>query len=85
MVKDENYRAKNVIVLDYLDSCYKKLSEQEQWSFLKERLGILDNNQIAYDILGHVWTKPNIRIWNGPTIEKKGLANVVEALVSILI
>lgn len=85
IIKDETARAKNVICLDVLDKNYKSLNESEQWGFLRHILSEFYEKEVAFDILGHIWTKPNIRIWNGPTIEKEDICNVITKLVNVKI
>lgn len=82
IVKDENFRAKNVICLDLLDENYQSLSEEEKWNFLRKIAKDMEDRNIACDILGHIWTKPHIRIWAGPTIETDDLERVINALIA---
>lgn len=82
IVKDEGIRAKNVICLDIVDENYQRLSEEEKWDFLKKIVNDMEEKNIAYDILGHIWTKPHIRIWAGPTIETSDLEHVINSLTT---
>jgi phosphoserine aminotransferase len=49
------------------------MSEQEQRNFIKEIATILDEENVAFDIRGHMAAPPNIRLWCGPTIESSDI------------
>ncbi len=71
---DEKYRARHISCLDLNSQEYQKLSKNEQWIFLKKIVKICEEENVGFDFLGHILTKPHLRIWNGATIESDDLA-----------
>ena len=70
---DEKYRAHHIACFDITSEKYQALSENEKWAFLKKMVAICEQEKAGFDFLGHIWTKPHLRIWCGPTIDAKDL------------
>jgi phosphoserine aminotransferase len=70
---EEKYRAYHVICLDVLSEEYQSKSEEDKWIFLKKIVEICEEENVGFDFLGHIHTKPNLRIWTGPTIDASDL------------
>jgi phosphoserine aminotransferase len=49
------------------------LSRADQWVFASGLAELLDVEDVAYDIRGHILDEPNIRIWGGPTVESSDI------------
>ncbi|MCR5225444.1 MAG: phosphoserine transaminase [Alphaproteobacteria bacterium] len=70
---DEKYRARHIACFDIVSEKYQALSEDEKWKFLKKIVAICEQEKVGFDFLGHIWTKPHLRVWCGPTVEKEDL------------
>jgi phosphoserine aminotransferase len=70
---DEKYRARHIVCLDIVSEAYQSLSEEEKWAFLKKIVGICEQEKVGFDFLGHIRTKPHLRIWTGPTVDSENL------------
>ncbi len=44
------------------------------WELPKAISSLLENEGIAYDILGHIHSRPSLRFWGGPLVESSDLA-----------
>jgi phosphoserine aminotransferase len=80
---DEKYRAHHIACLDIIAAKYQKLSEADKWSFLKKIVQVCEQKKIGFDFLGHISTKPHLRIWCGPTIETSMLENFLPNLEDV--
>ena len=80
---DEKFRAHHIICLDLVSEKYQALSGKEKWDFLKRITTECAAAKIGFDILGHILTKPHLRIWAGPTIEAENLERLFEKLVPL--
>ena len=81
---DKKCRAPHIICLDLVSEKYQTLSEVQKWEFLKNIVKICAKEKIGNDILGHVLTKPHIRVWAGPTIESADLENLLIKLTVVV-
>jgi phosphoserine aminotransferase len=70
---EEKSRAQHIACLDICTEFYGALSEKEKWSFLKKIVAIGEQEKVGFDFLGHILTKPHLRIWCGPTVETSDL------------
>lgn len=79
-VKDEKIRAKHIICIDITADSYKGLDEKNRWLFLQKLCDGLCDENIAYDILGHILAKPHLRLWAGPTINSNDIETAIEKI-----
>jgi phosphoserine aminotransferase len=70
---DEKYRARHIACLDIKTDKYQSLNEAQKWEFLKKMTAICEEEDVGFDILGHIATKPHLRVWMGATIESEDL------------
>lgn len=70
---DRSTWSRTSICLKFNDPKLQALSEKETWSLVVRFCQLLEKENVAYDIKGHVWAKPCIRIWCGPTVEADDL------------
>ncbi|MEY3105881.1 MAG: hypothetical protein RIT35_41, partial [Pseudomonadota bacterium] len=71
--ENEDIISKTPICIKIIHPFYLTMSEQEQRNFIKEIATILDEENVAFDIRGHMAAPPNIRLWCGPTIESSDI------------
>ncbi|MCX7338683.1 MAG: phosphoserine transaminase [Alphaproteobacteria bacterium] len=50
---------------------------QGQREFLRTMASKLQENQVALDIVNHIFAPPSLRIWCGPTVEKQDLISLL--------
>jgi phosphoserine aminotransferase len=74
---DEKYRAHHIICLDIADDAYQSMSEENKWNYLKKIVAICEKESAGFDFLGHIYTKPHLRIWAGPTIDSQDLKKLL--------
>lgn len=79
-VRDEKIRAKHIICIDVTADWYKSLDETNRWRFLQKLCDDLCDENIAYDILGHILAKPHLRLWAGPTINSNDIESAIEKI-----
>jgi phosphoserine aminotransferase len=70
---DEKFRAHHITCLDIVSEKYHEMPEDQQWSFLKKIIAYCEKEGSGFDFLGHILTKPHLRIWTGPTIDHEDL------------
>jgi phosphoserine aminotransferase len=80
---NEQYRAHHIACLDINNEKYQCLTETEKWEFLKKLVQCSEEKRYGVDFLGHIQTKPHLRIWMGPTIESKNLLSFLEGIETI--
>jgi phosphoserine aminotransferase len=74
----EKYRAHHIACFDIISEKYQQLSEKDKWTFLKQIVQLCEEEQRGFDFLGHILTKPHLRVWCGPTIETNLLKNFLQ-------
>ncbi len=79
-VEDENIRAKHIICIDIKTDKYVRLDEKARWDYLKRLCQKLDSENVACDILGHILSKPHLRLWAGPTINSEDIKLAIEKI-----
>lgn len=62
LVQDPAIRSSSTI-------CLRFPEDPENWLYPKAIASLLEDNGIAYGILGHTSSVPSLRIWGGPTVE----------------
>ncbi|GHS92385.1 phosphoserine aminotransferase [Alphaproteobacteria bacterium] len=70
LVEEEENRAKNVLCLRLKDP---QTQQSAAWPLLKKIAQLLEQKNVAVDILNHAFSTPALRIWAGPVIETKDL------------
>ncbi|MDR1334291.1 MAG: phosphoserine transaminase [Holosporaceae bacterium] len=72
---EEECRAHHIACLDIVTEKYKALSDPEKRACIKNIVAFCEREKSGFDFAGHPQTKPNLRIWCGPTIEADALRN----------
>jgi phosphoserine aminotransferase len=70
---DEKYRAPHIACFEVTSASYQALDEKDKWNFLREIVAICQKEGVGFDFLGHIMTKPHLRVWCGPTVEAEDL------------
>ncbi|MDR0678358.1 MAG: hypothetical protein LBF44_02365 [Holosporaceae bacterium] len=73
----EKYRAHHIVCLDITCSVYQSMSDEGKWNCLKKIVAICEKENVGFDFLGHIFTKPHLRIWAGPTIDHQDLKKLL--------
>ncbi|GHT92722.1 phosphoserine aminotransferase [Alphaproteobacteria bacterium] len=82
---DEKYRAHHIACFDIVSEEYQKLSDADKWEFLKKIIRFCEHEKSGFDFIGHILTKPHLRVWCGPTIEADVLRNFLPKIESVLL
>ena len=72
LVKDPAYRSSTSITLELVD-----IPLDEQWAIIHKICDLLAQEDVAYDINGHILSHPCLRIWGGPTIESRDIEKLL--------
>ena len=75
LVQNEKYRAKNVACIEILDKEFNSIND---WNFLKKISSFLEQSEVALDILNHSKSKPCLRIWLGPAVQKNDIKSLFD-------
>ena len=70
-------RSSSTICLQLTD---QSLTQDQQWSIIKNLAKVLSEQQVAYDIVNHIIATPAFRIWGGPTVESQDIRLLLEWL-----
>jgi len=76
MARDPRVRSTTSLCVTITDPVFDALDEAGQRAFVKRMLGMLADEDIAYDIEGYRSAPPSFRVWGGGTVE----ASDIEAL-----
>jgi len=76
MARDPKVRSTTSLCVTITDPVFDALDEAGQRGFVKQMLGMLADEDIAYDIEGYRSAPPSFRVWGGGTVE----ASDIEAL-----
>ena len=75
----ESVRSKIALTLELSDTCTRpEWKGKENWTFYRCFTELLSKENVAFDILNHKKAMPALRIWCGPTIEKKNLIRLCQ-------
>lgn len=66
------------------NTCLVFKNHETTWEKIKVIAELLEQNDIAYDTLGHTAYKPCLRIWHGPTVEPDALEQALTKLNNIM-
>lgn len=73
LAKDPQTWSFSSVCLQMTDKKIASLSEKEHREFLGKMAALLEQEKVAFDILGHRGAPPSLRIWCGPTVEDEDL------------
>tara|TARA_B100001115_G_scaffold168153_1_gene147768 strand:- start:656 stop:1570 length:915 start_codon:yes stop_codon:yes gene_type:complete len=68
LVIDPSNRSNTSVCLKFSDKRFAALNQDEKNCFVKEFVGLLEDEKAAFDIKGHRNAPPGLRIWCGATI-----------------
>ena len=68
LVIDPSNRSNTSVCLKFSDKRFAALNQDEKNYFVKEFVGLLEDERAAFDIKGHRNAPPGLRIWCGATI-----------------
>ncbi|MFZ0065342.1 MAG: phosphoserine transaminase [Pseudolabrys sp.] len=73
LAKHANQRSNTSVCLKVVDPVVTRLSGDEQAAFAKTLAGLLEKEDIAYDIAFYRDAPPGLRIWCGATVEQRDI------------
>ncbi len=73
LAEQENQRSNTSVCLTIIDHSVALLPQQEQAAFAKSLVGLLDKQEVAFDIGSYRDAPAGLRIWCGSTVEKADL------------
>jgi phosphoserine aminotransferase len=73
LAKQPNYRSNTSVCLQIVDPIFCKMDKENQLSFVKEMVALLEKEEVAFDVKGHRNAPPGLRIWCGATVELQDL------------
>jgi len=73
LAEDPATRSNTSVCLKVTDPAISALSHEDQWAFVKNMTGLLEEEGVAYDIATHRDAPPGLRIWAGATVETPDL------------
>ena len=73
LAKHANERSNTSVCLKVVDPVVTRLSVDEQAAFAKTLAGLLEKEDVAYDIAFYRDAPPGLRIWCGATVEQRDI------------
>ena len=73
LAKHANERSNTSVCLKVVDPVVTRLSGDEQAAFAKTLAGLLEKQDVAYDIAFYRDAPPGLRIWCGATVEQRDI------------
>ena len=73
LAKNANERSNTSVCLKVVDPAVTRLSGDEQAAFAKTLAGLLEKEDVAYDIAFYRDAPPGLRIWCGATVERRDI------------
>jgi phosphoserine aminotransferase len=73
LAKHANQRSNTSVCLKVVDPAVTRLSGDEQAAFAKTLAGLLEKEDVAYDIAFYRDAPPGLRIWCGATVEQRDI------------
>ena len=73
LAKHANERSNTSVCLKVVDPVVTRLSGDEQAAFAKALAGLLEKEDVAYDIAFYRDAPPGLRIWCGATVEQRDI------------
>ena len=77
LVSDPANRSNTSVCLKFSDDRFVALNQDEKNLFVKEYVGLLEAENVAFDIKGHRNAPPGLRIWCGATINIEDIQNLL--------
>ena len=77
LAKDSSTLSSTSICLKITDSWFLELPEDQQQLKIKEINGLLDKEQVAFDINAYRTAPPGFRIWGGATVESSDIETLL--------
>lgn len=72
----EDARSNTSVCLRIKDATIAALSSEAQFAFCRALGGVLEAEGVAFDIAGHRFAPPGLRIWTGATVEAQDLLSL---------
>jgi len=69
LAADPETRSNTSVCLNIVDPAVTGMAEDAQRDFVKKLAGLLEDEDVAYDIVTHRDAPPGLRIWAGATVE----------------
>lgn len=77
LAEDTAIRSNTSVCLKFTDAQVSGLDDTAQQDFIKKFCGLLDKEEVAYDIAGYRDAPPGIRIWCGATVETSDVKGLI--------
>ena len=77
LVSDPSNRSNTSVCLKFTDDRLLTLNKDEQTDFIKKFVGLLEEENAAFDIKGHRNAPPGLRIWCGATVNRDDIQNLL--------
>ena len=77
LVSDPSNRSNTSVCLKFTDDRLLTLNKDEQTDFIKNFVGLLEEENAAFDIKGHRNAPPGLRIWCGATVNRDDIQNLL--------
>ena len=73
LAREPKARSTTSVCLAITDPIFTALDEGARYEMVKTFCGLLEKEEVAYDIAGHRNAPPGLRIWCGATVERADL------------
>ncbi len=73
LATDPKLRSSTSICLRIVDPFFTSLDDKAQRAFVKAMTGLLEEENVAFDIAGYRDAPPGLRIWGGGTVEPENV------------
>jgi len=77
LVSNELNRSNSSVCLKLIAAEFLEMDSNEQRSFIKKMVNLLETEGAAFDIEGHRDAPPGLRIWCGPTVEAQDISDLL--------
>ena len=77
LASDPSNRSNTSVCLKFSDERITALNQDEKTRFVKEFVGLLEDEKAAFDIKGHRNAPPGLRIWCGATINQDDIQKLL--------
>lgn len=73
LAREPKTRSTTSVCLSITDPAFTALDEPARYDTIKDFCGLLEKENVAYDIAGHRNAPPGLRLWCGATVERADL------------